>query len=54
MVPGSKVKLHVQCGSEGSEEVGNEFRSAIGSDVAWNTMLGKRTCRTKVVQVVEM
>jgi len=28
-------------GSKGSEEVGNEFRSAIRSDMALDTMLGE-------------
>ena len=41
MVSGSEVKFHVQCGSEGLEEVGNEFRAAVGSDMAGDTMLGK-------------
>ena len=41
MIPRSEVKLHVQCGSKGLEEVGYKFHSTIGSDVAWDTMLGK-------------
>jgi len=41
MIPGSEMKFHVQCGSEGLEEVGYEFRAAIRIDVAWNTMLGE-------------
>src|SRR5882672_7081857 len=41
MIPRSEVKLHVQCGSEGSEKVGNKFHAVIGSDVAWDTILGK-------------
>jgi len=41
MISGSEVKLHVQCSSEGPEEVGYEFHTMIGSDVAWDTMLGK-------------
>jgi len=41
MISGSEVKHHVQCSSEGLEEVGYEFHTAIGSDVTWNTMLGK-------------
>jgi len=41
MISGSEVKLHVQCSSEGLEEVGYKFHIAIRSDVAWNTMLGK-------------
>jgi len=41
MISGSEVKLHVQCGSEGPEEVGYEFHTMIRSDVAWDTMLGK-------------
>ena len=41
MISGSEMKFHVQCGSEGPEEVGNKFRATIGGDVAWNTMLGE-------------
>src|SRR5882724_5374556 len=37
----SEVKLHVQCSSKGPEEVQYEFRAAIGSDVARDTVLGK-------------
>ena len=35
------MKFHVQRGSEGPEEVGYEFCAMIGSDVAWNAMLGE-------------
>jgi len=35
------MKFHVQCGSEGPEEMGYEFHTMIGSDVAWNAMLGE-------------
>jgi len=41
MISGSEVKLHVQCSSEGMEEVGYEFRTTIGSDMARDTVLGK-------------
>jgi len=41
MISGSEMKFHVQCGSEGLEEVGYKFHAAIGSDVAWNAMLGE-------------
>src|SRR5882724_1043163 len=41
MISRSEVKLHVQCSSKGPEEVGHEFRTTIGSDMAWDTMLGK-------------
>ena len=34
MISGGEVKLHVQ-------KVGNEFHAVIGSDMAWDTMLGK-------------
>jgi len=36
-----EMKFHVQCGSEGLEEMGYKFRAVIGSDMAWNTMLGE-------------
>ena len=41
MISGSEVKLHVQCSSKGLEEVGYKFHTVIGSDMAWDTMLGK-------------
>jgi len=41
MISGSEVKLHVKCSSKGLEEVGYEFHTAIGSDVARDTVLGK-------------
>jgi len=41
MISGSEVKLLVQHGSKGPEKVGNEFHTAIGSDVAWDTVLGE-------------
>ena len=41
MISGSEVKLHVQCSSEVMEEVGYKFHTAIGSDVAWDTVLGE-------------
>src|SRR5882724_3630268 len=41
VISGSEVKLHVQCSSKGPEEVRYEFRAAIGSDVARDTVLGK-------------
>jgi len=40
MVSGSEMKFHVQCGSR-PEEVGYEFHAVIGSDMAWNAMLGE-------------
>jgi len=46
MISRSEVELHVQCSSEGLEEVGYEFHTTIGSDVARDTVLEK-TCRTK-------
>jgi len=41
MISGSEVKLHVQCSSEGPEEVGYKFHTVTGSDMARDTMLGK-------------
>jgi len=41
MISGSEVELHVQCGSEGLEEIGNEFHAAIKSYMPGNSMLGK-------------
>ena len=41
MITGSEMQLHVQSDSERAEEMGNEFGSAIRSDVAWNSMLGE-------------
>jgi len=41
VISGSEVKLHVQCSSEGMEEMGYEFCTMIGSDMAGDTMLGK-------------
>ena len=41
IISGSGVKLHVQCISEGLEEVRYEFHTAIRSDVTGDTMLGE-------------
>ena len=41
MITGSEMQLHVQSNSERAEEMRNEFGSAVGSDVAWNSMLGE-------------
>ena len=41
MITGSEMQLHIQSDSERVEEMGDKFRSAIGSDVAWNFMLGE-------------
>ena len=41
MISGGEVELHVQCSSERMEEVGYEFCTAIGSDMARDTVLGK-------------
>jgi len=35
------MELHVECNSEGMEEMGHKFGSMVGGDVAWNTMLGE-------------
>ena len=39
MISGSEVQLHVQCNSEGLEEVGYKFCTAIRSDMARDTVL---------------
>ena len=41
MITRSEMQLHVQSDSERVEEMGDEFGSAIRSDVAWNSMLGE-------------
>ena len=41
MITGSEMQLHIQSDSERAEEMGNESGSVIGSDVAWNSMLGE-------------
>ena len=41
MISGSEMQLHVQCDSEWVEEMGNEFGSVIGSNVAWDSVLGE-------------
>src|SRR5882724_11068917 len=53
MISRSEMKFHVQCSSKGLVKVGYEFCTTIGSDVAWDTMLG-RSVEQRVVQVVEM
>ena len=35
------MQLHIQSNSEQAEEMGDEFGSVVGSDVAWNSMLGE-------------
>jgi len=40
MISRSEIKLHVQCSSEGPE-VGYKFHIAIGSDMAWDAVLGE-------------
>ena len=42
MIYGSEVESHIQCGSEGSEEVRHKFGSMIGGDMAWDTVLGEK------------
>ena len=39
MISRREVKLHVQCGSEGPEEVGYKFHTVIGSGVTGDTVL---------------
>ena len=41
MINGSEMQFHVQSDSKRAEKMGDEFGSAIGSDVAWNSMLGE-------------
>ena len=41
MISGSEMQLHVQSDSEQAEEMGKEFGSAIGSNVAWDSVLGE-------------
>ena len=39
MIIGSEMQFHIQSDSERAEEMGNEFRSTVGSDVALNSVL---------------
>ena len=32
---------HSECFSEGAEEVGDEFRTSVGGDMGWDSMLGE-------------
>ena len=41
MIAGSEMQFHIQSDSKRVEEMGNEFGSTIGSDMAWNSMLGE-------------
>ena len=41
MISGSEMQFHIQSNFERVEEMGDKFRSAIGSDMAWNSMLGE-------------
>jgi len=41
MISGGEVESHIQCSSEGPEEVGYKFGSVIGHDIAWDTILGE-------------
>ena len=41
MIYRSEVKLHVQCSFKGLEKVGYKINTMVGSDMAWNTMLGE-------------
>ena len=40
MITGSEMQFHIQRDSERVEEMRDEFGSMVGSDVAWNSMLG--------------
>jgi hypothetical protein len=39
VVSGGEMKGHVQCFSEGTEEVGDELHAPVGRDMGWNSML---------------
>ena len=39
MITQGEMKLHVESKTERSEKVQDEFRTSVGSDVAWDTML---------------
>ena len=41
MITGSEMQFHVQGDSKRVEEMGNEFGSVVGSDVAWTSVLGE-------------
>ena len=41
MIVRSEMQFHIQSDSERVEKMSNEFRSTIGSDVAWNSVLGE-------------
>jgi hypothetical protein len=34
-----RLQDHIQCFSEGAEEVGDELRAPVGCDMGWNSML---------------
>jgi hypothetical protein len=39
VITGGKMKGHIQCFSEGTEEVRDELRALVGHDMGWNFML---------------
>ena len=41
MITRSEMQFHVQGDSKREEEMGNEFGSAVRSDMAWNSVLGE-------------
>ena len=41
MISRGEMQFHIQSDSERVEEMGDEFRSTIGSDMAWNSVLGE-------------
>ena len=41
MITGSEMQFHIQSNSERAEEMRDEFRSTVGSDMAWNSVLGE-------------
>ena len=42
MITGSEVYMHIKSFSEGVEEAGHEFRSAVASNVVGNSVLGEQ------------
>ena len=41
MISGGEVESHSECFSKGVEEVRDEFRTSVGGDVGWDSMLGE-------------
>jgi len=51
MVTGSEVELHVEGFSKTTEEMGDEFGASVGSDVEWDSVLGKDIHYKKVCEL---